>query len=75
MFSLTTLSIPKKEHGILDTTLFLGKGEKQPLIVWRGGGGNDWSRDHAKVKRDSLNNQCLISNWIFHSKWRTIKFR
>ncbi len=48
-----------KEQGILDTTLFLGKGEKQPLIVAFGGGegGNVWSRDYLKEKRDSLNNK------------------
>lgn len=48
-----------KEQGIVDTKLFLGKMEKQPLIVvfGGGGGGNDWSRDYVKAKRDSLNNK------------------
>lgn len=60
-----------KEHGILDTSLFLGKGEKQPLIVafGGGGGGNDWSRDYVKVKRDSLNNKgyALLAIGYFNS--------
>ena len=48
-----------KEQGIVETKLFLGKGEKQPLIVafGGGGGGNDWSRTYLKEKRDSLNNK------------------
>jgi len=48
-----------KEQGIVETKLFLGKGEKQPLIVafGGGGGGNDWSRNYVKAKRDSLNNK------------------
>ncbi|TAF35805.1 MAG: hypothetical protein EAZ57_00355 [Cytophagales bacterium] len=46
-----------KEQGFVETKLFLGKGEKQPLIVafGGGGGGNDWSRTYLKAKRDSLN--------------------
>lgn len=60
-----------KEHGILDTTLFLGTGEKQPLIVafGGGGGGNDWSRDYVKIKRDSLNNKgyALLAIGYFNS--------
>ena len=60
-----------KEQGILDSTLFLGKGEKQPLIVafGGGGGGNDWSRDYLKVKRDSLNNKgyALLAIGYFNS--------
>ena len=48
-----------KERGIVESVLFLGEGEKQPLIVafGGGGGGNDWSRTYLKVKRDSLNNK------------------
>lgn len=48
-----------KEFGILDTTLFLGKGENQPMVVafGGGGGGNDWSRNYLKAKRDSLNSK------------------
>lgn len=60
-----------KEQGNLDTTLFLGKGEKQPLIVafGGGGGGNDWSRDYVKAKRDSLNNKgyALLAIGYFNS--------
>jgi uncharacterized protein len=49
-------SIPK-QHGIVESKLFLGEAEKQPLIVafGGGGGGNDWSRTYLKAKRDSLN--------------------
>ena len=48
-----------KEQGIVETKLFLGETEKQPLIVafGGGGGGNDWSRSYLKEKRDSLNNK------------------
>ena len=48
-----------KERGIVESVLFLGEAEKQPLIVafGGGGGGNDWSRTYLKVKRDSLNNK------------------
>ncbi len=46
-----------KEHGIVETKLFLGESENQALIVafGGGGGGNDWSRKYLKEKRDSLN--------------------
>jgi uncharacterized protein len=45
-----------KQHGALETILYLGEAEKQPLIVafGGGGGGNDWSRKYHKPKRDSL---------------------
>jgi dipeptidyl aminopeptidase/acylaminoacyl peptidase len=48
-----------EQHGIVDTKLFLGNSERQPLIVafGGGGGGNDWARDYLKEKRDSLNNK------------------
>ncbi len=46
-----------KKHGIVETKLYLGNSDNQPLIVafGGGGGGNDWSRDYMKEKRDSLN--------------------
>ncbi len=48
-----------KQHGIVESKLFLGETEKQPLIVafGGGGGGNDWSRNYLKEKRDSLNSK------------------
>ena len=47
-----------KQYGIVESKLFLGDTEKQPLIVafGGGGGGNDWSRTYLKAKRDSLIN-------------------
>jgi pimeloyl-ACP methyl ester carboxylesterase len=46
-----------EQHGKVETQLYLGEGDKQPLIVafGGGGGGNDWARDYMKAKRDSLN--------------------
>lgn len=46
-----------KRHGIVESILYLGDSEKQPLVVafGGGGGGNDWSRTYLKGKRDSLN--------------------
>lgn len=45
-----------ERHGALETRLFLGNADKQPLIVafGGGGGGNDWARTYMKGKRDSL---------------------
>jgi len=45
-----------KQHGIVEAKLYLGDSDKQPLIVAFGGGdgGNDWSRNYLKQKRDSL---------------------
>ena len=45
-----------KQQGVVETLLYLGKGNKQPLIVAFGGseGGIDWHRNHMKSKRDSL---------------------
>ncbi|MDO8316040.1 MAG: acyl-CoA thioester hydrolase/BAAT C-terminal domain-containing protein [Flavobacterium sp.] len=59
VYILTYVPPIPKEQGIVETKLFLGKGEKQPLIVafGGGGGGNDWSRNYVKAKRDSLNNK------------------
>jgi uncharacterized protein len=47
-----------KHYGIVESKLFLGEAEKQPLIVAFGGGGgeNDWNRKYLKAKRDSLIN-------------------
>jgi dipeptidyl aminopeptidase/acylaminoacyl peptidase len=60
-----------KEYGIVETKLFIGTGEKQPLIVafGGGGGGNDWSRTYLKEKRDSLNNKgyALLAIGYFNS--------
>ena len=45
-----------KKHGVVETLLYLGESENQPLIVAFGGseGGIDWHRNHMKSKRDSL---------------------
>lgn len=45
-----------EQHGIIDSSLYLGDADGQPLIVafGGGGGGNDWARDYLKEKRDSL---------------------
>ncbi|MBR9854656.1 MAG: prolyl oligopeptidase family serine peptidase [Algicola sp.] len=51
--------VPKlsDRHGVVEAKLYLGKADKQPLFVGFGGGdgGNDWSRNYLKGKRDSLN--------------------
>jgi len=45
-----------KQHGVVETLLYLGDSDNQPLIVAFGGseGGIDWHRNHMKGKRDSL---------------------
>ena len=45
-----------KQNGVVETLLYLGDSENQPLIVAFGGaeGGIDWHRNHMKSKRDSL---------------------
>ncbi|WP_034062202.1 alpha/beta hydrolase family protein [Lacinutrix jangbogonensis] len=45
-----------KQHGVVETLLYSGDSDNQPLIVAFGGaeGGIDWHRDHMKSKRDSL---------------------
>lgn len=45
-----------KQHGVVETLLYLGDSDNQPLIVVFGGaeGGIDWHRNHMKSKRDSL---------------------
>jgi len=56
VYVFTYVPALSKQHGILDTELYLGDSLNQPLIVafGGGGGGNDWSRDYLKGKRDSL---------------------
>ncbi len=46
-----------EQRGVVETKLFLGSADMQPLIVAFGGGdgGNDWSKNYLKGKRDSLN--------------------
>ena len=48
-------SLPK-ENGVVETLLYLGNSENQPLIVTFGGGegGIDWHRNHMQGKRDTL---------------------
>jgi uncharacterized protein len=57
VFLFTYVPPIPKEHGKLESILYLGEAKKQPLIVafGGGGGGNDWSRNYHKGKRDSLN--------------------
>lgn len=45
-----------KQHGVVETILYLGDSDHQPLIVVFGGaeGAIDWHRNHMKTKRDSL---------------------
>jgi len=45
-----------KQHGVVQTLLYTGDSENQPLIVAFGGaeGGIDWHRNHMKGKRDRL---------------------
>ena len=48
-----------KKRGVVETKLYLGDSENQPLLVAFGGGdgGNDWTRNYLKGKRDSLINK------------------
>jgi hypothetical protein len=43
-----------QNHGRVNTRLYLGEGENQPLIVGFGGseGGNAWASDYWKPQRD-----------------------
>ncbi|MDY0201464.1 MAG: acyl-CoA thioester hydrolase/BAAT C-terminal domain-containing protein [Tenuifilaceae bacterium] len=45
-----------KQQGVVETILYLGNSDNQPLIVAFGGaeGGIDWHRNYMKGKRDSL---------------------
>lgn len=60
-----------EQHGIVEAKLYVGNAEKQPLIVafGGGGGGNDWSRNYLKQKRDSLNQKgfALLAIGYFNS--------
>ncbi|NND23464.1 MAG: prolyl oligopeptidase family serine peptidase [Acidimicrobiia bacterium] len=51
--------VPKlsDKHGVVEAKLYLGKSNQQPLFVGfgGGGGGNDWTRNYLKEKRDTLN--------------------
>lgn len=59
------------QHGIVEAKLYVGNAENQPLIVafGGGGGGNDWSRNYLKEKRDSLNQKgfALLAIGYFNS--------
>lgn len=54
LFSYTEPS--QENSGNVDTQLYLGEGDNQPLIVAFGGGegGNAWTSDRVKTKRDKL---------------------
>ncbi len=53
------IHVPKlsDKYGAVESKLYLGNSDKQPLVVAFGGGsgGNDWTRNYLKGKRDSLN--------------------
>jgi uncharacterized protein len=55
MQSVDTVNMPLN-HGKVETKLYLGKGEKQPLIVAFGGGegGNAWTRGRWQATRDKF---------------------
>ena len=56
VFLFTYVPPLSEQHGVLDAKLYVGDTDNQPLVVafGGGGGGNDWSRDYMKSKRDSL---------------------
>lgn len=57
-FYLFTYVPPLSEnHGVIESKLYLGESDHQPLIVAFGGGegGMDWARGYLKPTRDSLN--------------------
>ena len=56
VFLFTHVPSLSEQNGIVETRLYLGDADNQPLIVafGGGGGGNDWSRNYMKAKRDSL---------------------
>ena len=56
VFLFTYVPSLSKQHGVVETLLYLGDSDNQPLIVAFGGaeGGIDWHRNHMKGKRDSL---------------------
>lgn len=56
VFLFTYVPPLSKQHGVVETLLYLGDSDNQPLIVAFGGaeGGIDWHRNHMKGKRDSI---------------------
>ena len=56
VFIFTYVPSLSKRHGVVETILYLGDSDNQPLIVAFGGaeGAIDWHRNHMKTKRDSL---------------------
>ncbi len=56
VFLFTYVPSLSKQHGVVETLLYMGDSDNQPLIVAFGGaeGGIDWHRNHMKTKRDSL---------------------
>lgn len=59
VFLFTHVPALPDRHGKLEVKLYLGEGQNQPLVVafGGGGGGNDWTRNYLKQKRDSLINK------------------
>jgi pimeloyl-ACP methyl ester carboxylesterase len=55
ILSFDTETLPEN-HGVVKTELFLGEGDRQPLIVGFGGGegGNAWAGKYAAKHRDLL---------------------
>lgn len=58
VLSFDTINFPDN-HGNVEAELFLGEGDKQPLIVGFGGseGGNAWASDYWKGQRDEFISQ------------------
>ncbi|NQY31286.1 MAG: hypothetical protein HRT69_17695 [Flavobacteriaceae bacterium] len=56
VYLFTYVPALSKQHGVVETILYLGDSDNQPLIVVFGGaeGAIDWHRNHMKTKRDSL---------------------
>ena len=56
VYLFTYVPALSEQHGVVETKLYLGDSDDQPLIVAFGGGdgGNDWARNYMKEKRDSL---------------------
>lgn len=56
VFLFTYVPSLSKKHGVVETILYMGESDNQPLIVVFGGaeGAIDWHRNHMKPKRDSL---------------------
>lgn len=55
VFIFTYVPSLSKQHGFVESKLYLGDSERPPLILAFGDGGNDWARNYLKGKRDSLN--------------------